>query len=144
MNKKYLWFILPVFIIILSVFLMLRQEIKRVCINNDCFKAELAQTKEQQIRGLMFRECLANDSAMLFIYQREDFYSFWMKNMNFPLDIIWANAGKEIVHIEKNVPPCKEEKCQSYKPLQKAMYVLEISAGLADRLQIKTGDKLTF
>jgi len=116
----------------------------KVCIDNSCFKVELASTKEQQIKGLMFREKLAEDFGMLFIYEKEDFYSFWMKNMKFPLDIIWANKNKKIVSIKKNIPPCQSEKCSGYKPLQKAMYVLEVNAGLTDKLNIKIGNNLIF
>lgn len=120
------------------------KEIKTVCINGSCFDVELAETREQRIKGLMHREALAENSGMLFIYNEEDYYSFWMKNMKFPIDIIWMDRNKEVVHMEKDVPPCQNDECPNYKPSQKAMHILEIGSGVADKLNIKIGDKASF
>jgi hypothetical protein len=118
-------------------------DLKRVCINDNCFKVEIAQSNREKAKGLMERESLAEDAGMLFVYNGEDYRSFWMKNMNFPIDIIWINKDKEIVGITNNVPPC-EDRCISYKSPRKAMYVLEIGADLTNKLGIKVGDKMDF
>lgn len=97
--------------------------------NGEKITAELAVTDEERQRGLMFRDELGENQGMLFIFKSEGFYSFWMKNVNFSIDILWLNADKRIVHIEENVPPCKNEPCPSYTPDLPALYVLELKAG---------------
>lgn len=112
--------------------------------NGDSISAELAVTPEERARGLMFRENIAFDQGMLFIFEREDVYSFWMKNMLIPLDLIWLDREKRIVHIERCIPPCKEEPCPSYTPKVPAQYVLELKAGSVERRGIKIFDRLDF
>jgi uncharacterized protein len=123
---------------------MIKEEnLKRACINDNCFKVEIAQTNKEKAKGLMGREYLAEDAGILFIYDKEDYRSFWMKDMNFPIDIIWINKDKEIVGVIEHASPCLKN-CQSYKSARKAMYVLEIKAGLTDKLEIRIGDKIDF
>jgi len=119
-------------------------KINRVCINNDCFYVELAETQEQRSRGLMHRETLDQDKGMFFIFNEEREHSFWMKNTLIPLDIIWINEDKEIVDIKKDVQPCVQEGCEIFKPSNKAKYVLELNAGQSKKTNIKTGDRLIF
>jgi len=111
-----------------------------VCIKEKCFEVEIAQTPEEKRKGLMGRDKLAEDKGMLFAYEEENIYSFWMKNMKFALDIIWIDSNATVIHIAENVPPCQEGNCQSYRPERKATYILEINAGLASKYGIKTGD----
>jgi len=119
-------------------------KINKVCINNNCFYVELAETQEERSRGLMYRETLDKDKGMLFIFDEEKEHSFWMKNTLIPLDIIWINKDKEVVDIKKNVQPCVEEKCEIFKPSNKAKYVLELNAGQSDKTNIKIGDRFNF
>lgn len=114
-----------------------------VCFQNVCVKAEIADTDESRQRGLMFRESLAGDKGMLFIFQREAIYSFWMKNMRIPLDMIWIGSDKKVVDIKQDVPPCRDT-CESLIPLSPAMYVLEVQAGFTQKYNIKTGDPVKF
>jgi len=118
--------------------------ISRVCHNNFCFEVELAITPTEKARGLMLRQFMDDSKGMLFVYDEEDTHSFWMKNMQFPLDIIWINANKDVVYISKETQPCKTKPCESIMPDVRAQYILEINAGLTDRLNIKVGDKLIF
>jgi uncharacterized membrane protein (UPF0127 family) len=104
--------------------------------------AELARTDEERARGLMFRERLLPDEGMLFIFDQPDFYPFWMKNMSFPIDIIWLSPEAKIVYIASQVPPCKKEPCPSYQPYSKALYVIEVSAGFARKEKLKVGDRV--
>jgi uncharacterized membrane protein (UPF0127 family) len=106
--------------------------------------AELAVTDEERQRGLMFRETLLPDQGMLFVFETEDFYSFWMKNTLIPLDLLWLDKDRRIVHIARNVPPCKADPCPSYPPDRPGLYVLELAAGSADRLGLKIFDRLEF
>ena len=106
--------------------------------------AELVNTEADRQRGLMFREGINPDQGMLFVFEKEDIHAFWMKNMKFPIDILWLDKNKRIVHIEKNVPPCSEEPCPSYPPGLPAVYVLELKAGSVQGHGLKIYDRIDF
>jgi len=106
--------------------------------------AELAVTEEQRQRGLMFREQIKEDQGMLFIFETEDIYAFWMKNMRFSLDLLWLDSEHRIVHVEENVPPCANEPCPSYEPSRPARFVLELVSGSVKKHNLRLGDRLEF
>ncbi len=106
--------------------------------------AELAVTPEERARGLMFRDRLDADQGMLFIFDQEELNSFWMLNMKFPIDIIWLDKDKRVVHIEASVPPCPREPCPSYPTRLPALYVLELQSGAAAAHGIKLSERLDF
>lgn len=117
--------------------------IKQVCLKDVCVQVEIADTDSQRQRGLMFREGLSDNQGMLFIFEKEEKHNFWMKNMQFPLDIIWIDKDNKIVDIKTNVSPCKDY-CESLIPQSEAMYVLEVSAGFVEKQTIIVGDKVNF
>jgi len=106
--------------------------------------AEAAISDEERQLGLMFREKLNPDQGMLLVFKEENFHFIWMKNMKISIDILWVDKEKRIVHIERNVPPCKKPPCASYSSEIPAMYVLEIQAGMADKKKLKLYDRLEF
>jgi hypothetical protein len=83
---------------------------------------------------------------MLFTFAEPQQWSFWMKNTRIPLDIIWMDGRKKIVHIERRVPTCSrtDEGCPQYQPNENALYVLELAAGSADALKLERGAMLRF
>jgi len=111
-------------------------EIRTISIGNAKFQAEVVLSKEKTELGLGNRESLCKTCAMLFVFSKSNLYSFWMKGMQFPLDIIWISSGT-IVHIEKNVQP---NFTGILTPQENADEVLELNAGTVDRLGLKTGD----
>ncbi len=115
----------------------------QVCFPNACIEAELAQTPEKRSQGLMFRQVLREGEGMLFAFETEAVYSFWMKNTLIPLDMIWVDSSKKVVHIEHAIP-CTTERCQSYTPSVAALYVVEVNAGFAEENNIKIGDAVEF
>ncbi len=106
--------------------------------------AELAVSDEERARGLMFREKILPDQAMLFVFEEEGVHSFWMKNTLVVLDMIWLDSDKRIIHIEADVPPCPQDPCPSYGPLGPARYVLELKGGVAAGLGLNVADRLQF
>jgi uncharacterized protein len=104
---------------------------------------EVAYTPAEQERGLMFRKGLAENHGMLFMFEQENAYGFWMKNMRFPIDIIWVDRDKKIIDIYQYALPCKEI-CKTMVPKSAAKFVLEVSAGFAQRHRIRLGDSLEF
>jgi uncharacterized membrane protein (UPF0127 family) len=106
--------------------------------------AELAVSDEQRAQGLMFRERINEDQAMLFLFEEEDIHSFWMKNMRVAIDILWLDGRKRIVHIENRVPPCPEDPCPSYVPAAAAAFVLELQAGFVEKHGLRLYDRVEF
>lgn len=102
------------------------------------FDAEVADTNELRQKGLSGRKSLDADKAMLFTFDAPDYYGFWMKNMKFPIDIIWLDAARKIIYMEKDVRP--ESYPEGFRPDKKASYVIEFSAGIADELGLRLGD----
>lgn len=105
---------------------------------------EIARNTTTQTRGLSGRPSLNNDSGMLFVFDHEDYWSFWMADMKFPLDIIWFNSNRQVVWIEPNLQPCTSMNCPELTPESPAMYVLEVNAGFVTTHQIKLGSTFTF
>ena len=106
------------------------------------FTVELAETREKQALGLMFRDSLEDDHGMLFIFPNEARRSFWMKNCRIALDIFYFNAALELVSVSENTPPCRSQRCPTYPSAGPAKYVLELNAGKAAELGVQVGDRL--
>ncbi len=114
----------------------------RVRLAGEWFSVELAKTQKEQSLGLMFRDSMADDHGMLFIFPTETRRSFWMKNTRIPLDIFYFDAELRLVSVSKNTPPCRTERCPSYPSTGPAKYVLELNAGKAEQLGVNPGDLL--
>lgn len=136
--------IIVLFVIFAIVFLILYREKNTVCFEDRCFVVELAKTQEELEKGLMFRESLDVEEGMLFIFEKEDKYPFWMKNTLLPLDIIWLNKDKEVIFIKEDAQPCQKEECDNFFPGEEAKYVLEINSGLVEEMGLELGDELRF
>ena len=109
-------------------------------INGHTFSLYLAKTANDQEVGLAKFNKIENNKGMLFIFPKADYYSFWMKNMKFPIDIIFINNTR-IVDIFQNVPIQKNNNnLPTYTTGEKADKVLEINAGLSNAYKIKIGD----
>lgn len=110
-------------------------------INGEQIDLEVARTSEQQAQGLMYREAIAPNRGMLFPFEFPRRATFWMKNVNMPLDMIFIYRG-EVKSIEANVPPCESEPCPIYGPETIVDQVLELAGGRAEELNIQEGDRL--
>ena len=118
-----------------------------VCLKKNCFEVELVKTESQREKGLMGRENMDSGKGMLFVFDKEGIYPFWMKNTLIPLDMIWIKEGPsagsgQVVFIAQNVQPCKILICSSVVPNVKAKYVLEINAGICKKIGLGIGDEL--
>ena len=100
----------------------------------------IADTEPRRVRGLMFEDQLPYDQGMIFVFEESGLYSLWMLNMQFSLDMIWFDQDGKVVHIEKDVPPCKAPleiaTCQSVIPDKEAVYVLEVTSGFVEKNDI--------
>ncbi len=105
---------------------------------------ELARTDEERARGLSGRASLPPDKGMYFIFPSEDIYGFWMRGMQFPIDIIWVKHSvivgiAERVPVEPGVP---DGELKIYRPPEPVSSVLEVRAGSATRYGLVPGDKI--
>jgi uncharacterized membrane protein (UPF0127 family) len=107
-------------------------------------QVEVARTEENRALGLMFRTALAEDHGMLFVFEQSGLHRFWMKNTLIPLDMVWMDDRKRIIHIEFQVPPCKLDPCPVYGPSADSLYVLEVISGVASREKLQVGQTLAF
>lgn len=102
---------------------------------------EIADNEYETATGLMYRSSMEPDQGMLFIFEEAEMRSFYMKNTEIPLDIIFINENKRIVSIQKNAQPFNQTGLSSKFP---AKYVLEVNAGKADEWALKVGDVITY
>ena len=102
---------------------------------------EIADDEYKTQTGLMYRDKMEQLQGMLFVFPDEALRSFYMKNTNIPLDIIYISADQKIVSFQKNAQPNNESSLPSKVP---AKYVLEINAGLADEWHLEVGDKIEY
>ena len=106
------------------------------------YRLGASQTMAEREKGLGGRVSLPKDEGMLFVFEGVAVQCFWMKDMHFSIDIIWLDAEKRVVHIEKDVSP--ETYPRTFCPSKPAKYVIELNAGEASRASIHPGQKLSF
>ena len=103
------------------------------------FAIEVAETPDQLHQGLMFRDSMADDAGMLFLLEKEDVASFWMRNTFLPLDMLFIARNGRITDIHRNAAPGSTAIISSTVPV---VAVLEVNAGITARLGIHTGDRV--
>ena len=122
-----------------------QNDVKVVCIESKkCFNVESVSTPDKMQLGLGNRDSLNQESGMLFIFPQDVYTGFWMKDMRFPIDLLWIDSTMKVVGIEKNMQPCTESSCPTFDSKVKIRYVLEINSGLADKLGLKEKDTVSF
>lgn len=119
------------------------QKTPKAIINNQAFDLLVAKTSKEKAIGLSEKKSLPENSGMLFIFEKPDYYSFWMKEMQFPIDIIFIKGNKiVIIYASLKPPKTQDESLPIYKPYEPADMVLEINSGLAQKYNLKKGDKV--
>lgn len=111
------------------------------------FRAEVATTKFDMTRGMMFRDSLPPEQGMLFIHGEPGKYPYFLYQVRIPLDLIWLDQNRIVTEIVTNVDPCKSEsavKCPQIGGNRRSLFVLELNAGVADKHKLKPGDRLDF
>ena len=111
-----------------------------VSVGGATFSVELAVTSDEQQQGLSDRPSMDPGAGMLFVYDSPKGVVFWMKNMHFPLDILWIAADCTLVDFSRNVPPpasgTESSDLERYRPGAEIQYVLEVNAGVAAGMQV--------
>lgn len=102
---------------------------------------EIAETDYETATGLMYRNAIKENQGMLFIFGSPTVHSFYMKNTEFSLDILYITADRKIASIAANAEPFSEKSLSSEVPIQ---YVLEMNGGLAEKWNVKVGDSVSW
>jgi uncharacterized protein len=102
--------------------------------------ADIPTTRELMGKGLGVKDELKENESMLFVFEKPGKHSFWMKDMKFPIDIIWLDSNGKVVHIQENLEPCPLVFiCPTYAPSTDSQYVLETVSGFSSRHNIGLG-----
>ncbi len=119
-----------------------KKEISSVVIGGEIVHVEVADTPEERAQGLSGRPDLAQGEGMLFIFERDGIYPFWMKDMLFSIDIAWMSLEGVVIDIAHSVSP--DTYPASFGPDVVSRYVLELPAGFMKEHKIQTGDTVLF
>lgn len=112
----------------------------RVSIGGEEIAVIVADTQDARAKGLSGHNGLGPNEGMLFNFQKPGIYGFWMKDMQFPIDIIWLDENKRVVDSWENATP--ESYPQIYTPHASSQFVLEVPSGFYLKHNLKIGDKL--
>lgn len=113
-----------------------------VQIAGNTFDVEIADIECKMVRGLSYRKILGENEGMIFVFPKTDYHAFWMKDMLFPIDIVWIDEKYEVVGIEKDVRP--ESYPQVYGKNFLSKYVIELNSGTVEKMFLKVGNKIFF
>lgn len=131
------------FFIFLITFILSKNVGTTITIADEKFKVKVAETDKEKQIGLSETKKLGEKNGMLFIFSKPDKYSFWMRGMNFPIDIIYIKDN-EVVDIIENVPAPTSSNANLpiYQPKSSADKVLEVNSGIAKKYNITKGTKI--
>lgn len=117
------------------------EELSPLKVGTATIRVAVADTNAERTQGLSSSTDLPRGYGMLFVFENEGLRGFWMKDMLFPIDILWISAAGEIVHIEHSVSP--DTYPTVLRPEEKAQYVLEVPAGFSVEHDVKKGMKIS-
>lgn len=142
------WLIIIGVIALLSVgvFNIIQQQLRpkqMVAIGNASVQAEVVDTPEARAKGLSGRSSISSEEGMLFVFGEDKEWAIWMKEMKFPIDIVWLDSDKKVVHFAENIQPDAEPYVE-YKPPLPTRYVLELQAGKVKQADIRIGAQANF
>jgi len=104
------------------------------------YKTYIVETPRLRSRGLSNKSMLPKDEGMLFVFEEEGIYPFWMQDMNFNIDIVWLDANGRVVYVVQNAAP--ESYPNLFTPTQNALYVWEVNAGFVADKGIDIGGRV--
>lgn len=105
-------------------------------------RVENADTQAEQEKGLSDRACIGDNEGMLFTFEQPGYYNFWMKDMNFPIDIVWIDETKHVIEVTENIQPSTYP--DTFTSNRTPKYVLEVGASRAGQLGLIAGQSLDF
>ena len=116
-----------------------------VTFKQTAFISEVASTETEKAKGLMYRQSLAKDRCMFFVYGEDGYHAIWMKNCLIALDVAWLDAEGRVLETAEQVPPCspmRGDDCPTYGGAVPSRHFVEFASGTFKRLGLKKGDRL--
>lgn len=145
-SRAWLWAssitLVAISLVMFIIFVMLRPSVMAVQLGDGAFKAAIARTDAEHKKGLSGVEYLSQDQAMLFVFSSEGVYDIWMKDMKIPIDAVWLDSNKRVIHVEKNLQPDSYPK--TYRSTAPARYIVELPAGAVEARSITINDTAGF
>lgn len=143
--KKILIVVLGLILLLIFINFPFNKKSAFVTINNKTFNVDVAETEDQKGKGLSIYKNIPENKGMVFLFSKQDYYNFWMKDMKFPIDIIYIRENKIVEIFENVLPPnSPDEKLEIVRPKEKADRVLEINANLSNKYNFRKGDVVNF
>ena len=145
MSKKFhkIFAFVILFCVLVAGFLLIQNKKESyVEIAGQKIRVDVVRTQADQNKGLSGRRSLNENEGMLFVFENPGPHPFWMKDMNFPIDIIWFDGEGKIVYIKKNAEPGSYP--DIFDPGRDASYVLEVASGFSDTNNLELGDQALF
>lgn len=149
-NRTYRWIkraVIALVVIIGVGYLLWQMNMQQqaVGLHHQTYYVSIVRTPEEIQRGLSGTDSLAANRGMLFVFPREDKWAIWMKDMNYPIDIVWLDKDAVVNYIVKNAQPSSYNaddptKSTMYTPEKPARYVIELPSGTIERTGIAIGD----
>lgn len=125
-----------------SVLLFQKSDVTTVSFDNYDVVVRVVDDEAERTKGLSGSGPLDDDEGMLFVFPVEDRYGFWMKDMNYPIDIIWLDSQKRIVDIKAGAEPSTYP--EVFSPGENARYVVELKAGMVGENRLRIGQYAQF
>jgi len=144
--KKRVWaIIITLAVAIAGVFLWmsLTDNSQTVRLGSHSFQATILRTDIDRQRGLSGSKNLPTNRAIVFDFEADSKWGIWMKDMNYPIDIVWVDAHHKIVHIVQNAQPSSYPET-IFRPDTDSRYVIELASGTIKNTGVKKGDSITF
>lgn len=147
--KKIITIILLIFVFLVSYFVYINYfiennfknyEVEYIVLNDKKLKAYISDTEEKIILWLSNTKKLKENESMLFVFKNPRISRFWMKDMNYSIDILFFNKDKKLIYIKENATPKSFPK--TFWPEEKILYVLETNANFSSKNNINIWDKL--
>lgn len=144
--KKYFFLLAILIALLIFYFLSSKNKssnpsLKKIIVGKAEIFVEIADTPQKREKGLSGRDFLPENQGMLFVFEKPDYWGFWMKEMKFPLDFVWIKDNK-VVEITENVKPQDYQPPKVLQPKTPVDKVLELNAGFAKKYGMKVGESV--
>jgi uncharacterized membrane protein (UPF0127 family) len=147
-NRIVMMILLAMLLMSLSVFLVERKESSIIVVRFPSgieLEAEVADTPEKLLFGLAFRDGLPPNGGMLYIFEENGLHRVQTKEYRFPIDILWVDESRHVVHMLEHAEPCAKDPCPLYgPPPEAARYVIQAESGFLKRAGVAENDQLTY
>lgn len=140
MKKWAATIIITLTVITASVFLWWQMDYQQntLSLHGQRYHISIRDTEPEREQGLSGTDSLPDGQAMLFVFPNDSTWGIWMKDMKYPIDIVWLDSGKKVVYTVKNAKPSSYP--EIFQPIEKARYVIELPSGTIEKTGIAVGD----